>query len=53
MIMIRVPQELQPYISWKDGKMIPVNLPDELKDDFEKFKKEHEKLQKENPLSDF
>ena len=51
--MIRVPKKLQEYVDWEEGEMISVNLPDELKDDFEKFKSEYEKLKKENPLSDF
>ena len=51
--MIKVPKELQPYIDWKDGKMVAINLPEKLKSNFEKFKSEHERLKKENPFADF
>lgn len=51
--MISSPEELRPYIDYDNGEIIAVDLPDELKDEFEKFKAYLKKLEEEYPLSDF
>lgn len=44
--MIRLPSNLQPYVSFDDGLVVN-NLPKELTSEFEKFKAEYEALKKE------
>lgn len=51
--MIKPPEKLIPYIDYYDGEIIPKNLPPDLKEEFEKFKKSVEDLEKENPLTDY
>lgn len=53
--MIRWPKELSPYVDFDMEKKewVAINLPDELKEDFEKFKAYLKKLEEEYPLSDF
>lgn len=46
--MIRIPDELQPYIDFDDGKVIARDLPDELEEDFKDFQKMYQDL-KTNP----
>lgn len=46
--MIRIPDELQPYIDFDDGNVIARDLPDELEEDFKDFQKMYQDL-KTNP----
>lgn len=50
--MIKVPEELKDYVDFTEGKIIAVNLPDELQKDFELFKYKYEELQNKYKLSD-
>ncbi len=56
--MIKPPKNLQPYIEYEptdDGyqsEIVAPDLPEELKEEFEKFKEEVEQYQKLNPLAD-
>lgn len=45
---IAIPTELIPYIQLRDGQiLIKKDIPDELKESFEKFKNEHEEMIKQ------
>ena len=50
--MIRVPEKISPYVDFDNGKIIAINLPKELEEDFEKFKKVFEEL-KNDLLTDW
>lgn len=45
--MIRIPKKLNKYVEFEEGKIIAVDLPPELEEEFEKFKKTYERLKKE------
>ena len=36
--VLKVPDRLIQYVDFEEGEILSVNLPDELKDDFEEFK---------------
>lgn len=42
--MIIFPKKLIPYIDFEDEELIAVDLPDELQDEFYKFKRKYEEL---------
>lgn len=50
--MIRIPDKLLPYVDFDEGEILPVNLPDDLKDDFEALKKAY-KTMKEDKLTEY
>ena len=50
--MLKIPDKLLPYVDFEEGKIIAVNLPDELKEDFEALKKVY-KTMKEDKLSEY
>lgn len=45
--MLRIPDKLLPYVDFDDGKIIPVNLPDDLKGDFAALKAVYETMKGE------
>lgn len=49
--MIRVPENLVPYVTFENGELIAVSLPDELRTEYEKFKEIYKKS--ENELIDY
>ncbi len=49
--MIRVPENLIPYVTFENNKIKAINLPNELRNEFEKFKEIYEKSKKE--LTDY
>lgn len=51
--MIRVPENLLPYVDYDDGEIVSKDLPPELEEDFKKFKESIEKLKGENPFTDY
>lgn len=51
--MFKVPKKLQPYVDYEDGKLISVDLPDDLQTDFKELKSQFEKLNNDNPLTDY
>lgn len=50
--MLRIPEKLSQYVGFEEGKIISVNLPKELEEDFEKLKKQYEAMQK-NELAEY
>ena len=46
------PYNLLPYVDFEEGKIIAVNLPDNLKDEFEKLKKIYKELEQDR-LTDY
>lgn len=50
--MLKIPDKLLPYVDFEEGKIMAVNLPDELKEDFEALKKAY-KTMKEDKLTDY
>lgn len=50
--MIVIPEKLMPYVDFEEGEILAVNLPEELKDDFEALKKAY-KASKDAELTDF
>lgn len=51
--MVRIPDNLKGYVDYQDGVMVAVDLPDELKDEFERFREDVERATKDNPFTDF
>ena len=45
--MLRIPQELLSYVDFDEGKLLSVNLPEELKVEFEELKEKYEATKKE------
>lgn len=43
--MINVPKNLAPYVEFGEGKILAVNLPAELKEEFAALKKAFERMQ--------
>lgn len=43
--MIRIPEKLAPYVDFEEGEIISVNLPADLREEFEVLKKAFEKMQ--------
>lgn len=50
--MFKVPEKLIPYVDFEEGAIIPVNIPENLKDDFEIVRKEFIESNKEK-LTDY
>ena len=50
--MIKVPEKLIRYVDFEEGKIISVDLPEELKAEFEKFKEKALKAMREE-LADY
>ena len=46
------PNKLLPYVDFEEGKIIAVNLPDDLKDEFEKLKEIYQELEHDR-LTDY
>ena len=51
--MINIPESLQPFVDFAEGEIISVNLPPELKKDFEQFKKNIQEQRESDHLADF
>lgn len=51
--MLRVPLELEPYVDFKENQIIAVNLPNNLKEEYMKLKKQYEEFKEKNELTDF
>ena len=50
--MLRIPDKLLPYVDFEEGEIVAVNLPDELKEDFETLEKAYETM-KQDKLADY
>lgn len=50
--MLKIPENIAPYVDFDDGVLIAVDLPPELASDFERFKRQYEEL-KADPLADY
>ena len=50
--MLKIPDNLIKYVDFEEGKIIAVNLPESLEDDFQKFKEEIKKEMNEE-LADY
>ena len=45
--MLRIPEKLLPYVRYEEKKIIAVNLPDELKEDFKALEMIYESMKKD------
>ena len=45
--MLKIPENLLPYVDFEEGKIIAVNLPNELKEAFKNLEKDYEAAKKE------
>lgn len=50
--MLKIPDKLLPYVDFEEGKIMAVNLPDKLKEDFEALEKAHKTIKEDN-LADY
>lgn len=51
--MLKIPEKLKDYVSFEEGKIKAVDLPPELKQDFEQFKELAEKTLFSNDLAEY
>lgn len=50
--MLKIPEKLMPYVDFEEGKIMAVNLPYELKKDFETLEKAFETM-KQDKLAEY
>lgn len=45
--MLKIPENLLPYVDFEEGNIIAVNLPNELEEAFDNLKKDYEAAKKD------